>query len=201
MLNKPCPHCGAYNEESAPVCYYCKKEFADVPQIAKLPAKKTPANGASSEGEGPNVRRPGCLTIYAGWMLLSGALGILMALVLPTMIARDPTLWTSESFRAQGLDPQALELIRRYFAYYFVFIFVASIVTLVNGWGLWTMRNWARILVLISQGFSLIAGVFLLFSSFVITHANPFICGVYGISLIFPGIVFFWFLTNRRAFR
>jgi uncharacterized membrane protein (DUF2068 family) len=201
MLNKPCPNCGAFNEDSAPVCYYCKKEFPDVPQSAKLPPAKTSARDSHSEGQGPRARRPGCLTLYAGWMLLSGLVGIAAALALPTVIAQDPTILTAESFRMEGLDPQAVELVRQYFAYYFVLVFVVSIATLVVGWGLWAMRNWARILVLISQGLSLAAGLFMLFSSIVVTHANLFICGVYGVSLIFPGIVFIWFLLNKPLFR
>ncbi len=62
------------------------------------------------------------------------------------------------------------------------------------------MRNWARIVILVVQGISLVFSIFALFYSIAVSGGNLFICGVYTVSLIFPAWVFLWFFLNRRKF-
>ena len=202
MLTSQCPHCGSYNVESAAVCYFCKKELprsAASPQSPAVAAMPTLAK--TSDDSSTHYRRPGCLTVYALLIFLSGILGICSALYLPAFVAKDPMLLAGEYPEIRELDPQTFEIFKGFLKYYLVFFFLYSVGMLVVGWGLWTMRNWARIIILIVQGFSLAASLFALFYSIAVSGGNLVVCGVYSISLIFPAWVFLWFFLNRRHFR
>ncbi len=164
-------------------------------------AAATPARKRAPEGSSSEYRRPGCVTAYALLIFLSGLIGICSALYLPSVIANDPMALAAEYPEIRELDPQALEFFSTFFKYYLVFFFLYSVGTLLVGWGLWTMRQWARVLILIVQGFSLVVSLFALFYSIAISGGNLLVCGVYSISLIFPAWVFLWFFLNRDRFR
>lgn len=202
MLTQQCPHCGSKNAESAAVCYVCKKEL---PRSAASPqspaAAAAPNREKTPEDSFPGYRRPGCLTAYALLIFLSGILGICSALYLPAFVAKDPMLLAGEYPEIRELDPQALGIFMGFLKYYLVFFFLYSVGMLLVGWGLWTMRNWARIIILVVQGFSLAVSLLALFYSIAVSGVNLFVCGVYSISLIFPAWVFLWFFLNRRHFR
>jgi uncharacterized membrane protein (DUF2068 family) len=200
MLNSPCPHCGSFNEESAAVCYFCKKELpqgADRPQPIISPSAPDSAN----RNRTPDYRRPGCVTVYTILVFLSGLLGVCSALYLPSIVANDPMALAREYPEIRTLDPQALAVFSSVLKYYLVFLFVYSVGTMLVGYGLWTMRNWARIVILVVQGLSLAAGLFALFYSIAVSGGSLIVCGVNALSLIFPVWVFIWFLLNRRQFR
>jgi hypothetical protein len=202
MLTQQCPHCGSYNVETAAVCYFCKKELprsAASPQSPAAPA--LPIRVKTPEDSSTDYRRPGCVTIYAIWIFFSGVMGIISALYLPTVIAGDPMSLAREYPEIRELDLQAFEIFLNFFKYYLVFFFVYSVITLLVGWGLWTMRNWARVVILVIQGLSLAVSIFLLFYSVAVSGGNLIICGVYTVSLIFPAWIFLWFFLNRWKFR
>jgi hypothetical protein len=201
MLNKPCPHCGSFNDEAAAVCYFCKKAFPGVARPVEKPAAAAVARARTGAGRIPEYRRPGCVTLYALLIFLSGAVGIFSALYLPTILGgNSPEL--SEAWReleAECLPP--LAVVMSFLQYYLVFFFLYSVLTVVLGWGLWTMRNWARIFLLIVQGISLVGGLYTLFASIAASGGSVFICVMYSASLVVPGWIFLWFLLNRRQFR
>jgi hypothetical protein len=195
VLTVPCPNCGAYNDDSAEQCYRCQ---------TPLPARPDRRGVAGGEQPSAGYRRPGCVAVYALWMIFSGILGVFFALYLPTFFRSSlPALLDPANLPpgSEPIDPQFLEALRPFLAGYSVFIFLVSIIGVLIGWGLWTMRNWARVLILLTQGLALAAGVAALFYSIASTQGNLFICGSYAASLVFPGIVFLWFLLNRRLFR
>ncbi len=202
MLTQQCPHCGSYNVESAAVCYFCKKEL---PRKAATELSPTAAPSAAAarapEDSSVEYRRPGCVTAYALLLFFSGLVGICSALYLPSVIASDPMALAREYPEIRELDLQAVEAFLNFFKYYLIFFFLYSVITLLVGWGLWTMRNWARIVILVIQGLSLAASLFLLFYSVAVSGGNLLICGVFTVSLIFPAWVFLWFFLNRRQFR
>jgi uncharacterized membrane protein (DUF2068 family) len=202
MLTSPCPYCGSYNEESAAVCYFCKKVLQKSGGPSKPSSAAVPSPRARTPADRPaEYHRPGCVTVYALLVLLSGVAGICSALYLPSVVSHDPMALAGEYPEIRELDPQALSFFTSFLKYYLVFFFLYSVVSLLVGWGLWTMRNWARIVILIIQGFSLAVSLFTLFYSIAISGGNLFVCGVYSISLIFPAWVFLWFFLNRRQFR
>jgi hypothetical protein len=202
MLTSQCPHCGSYNVESAAVCYFCKKDLPRSGGPLQSSAAAVPSPRARTPADRPaEYRRPGCVTVYALLVFLSGVMGICSALYLPSVFAGDPMVLAGEYPEIRELDPQALSFFTSFLKYYLVFFFLYSVVSLLLGWGLWTMRNWARIVILIIQGFSLAVSLFTLFYSIAVSGGNLFVCGVYTISLIFPAWVFLWFFLNRRQFR
>jgi uncharacterized membrane protein (DUF2068 family) len=202
MLTTPCPHCGSFNEEAAAVCYFCKKDLPKQSGSLQPSAGAVPSPRARAPENRPaGYRRPGCVTLYALLTLFSGVVGICSALYLPSVISGDPTLLAGEYMEIRELDPQALALFSSFLKYYLVFSFLYSVGTLLVGWGLWTMRNWARVVILIVQGISLAFSLFALFYSIAISGGSLFVCGVYSISLIFPAWVFLWFFLNHRQFR
>jgi hypothetical protein len=188
--------------ETAAVCYFCKKEL---PRSAALPespvAAAAPARVKTSDDSPAEYRRPGCVTVYALLLFFSGLMGICSALYLPSVIATDPMALAREYPEIRELDPQAFEIFLNFFKYYLVFFFLYSVITLLVGWGLWTMRNWARIIILVIQGLSLAVSLFVLFYSVAISGGNILVCGVFAVSLIFPAWVFLWFFLNRWKFR
>jgi hypothetical protein len=207
MLTIPCPHCGSFNDETASVCYFCKKELPGAAgrPVNASPAPTPPARAANAaKRRPPEYERPGCVTLYALLLFLSGGFGIFIALFLPGVFAND-AFWQSGTWREIGeagaFGPNEIAAIRSYLLVYLIFLFLYSFLTFLMGWGLWTMRNWARILLLLVQGVSLITGLASLFFSIAVSHGSLFVCGANFVSLILPGWIFLWFLFNRRQFR
>jgi hypothetical protein len=210
MLTVQCPHCGSFNDDSAAICYLCKKELPVTPdreakvKEAKLQTERSARSMAGKERRSSEYERPGCVSIYAILTFLSGGFGIVFALFLPTLLAENSNLLLDPANFPSGVnpvDPEFLSFMRTYFMGYSIFLFLSSVLSFLVGWGLWTMRNWARIFILVTQGISFVIGVVGLFASIVTSNGNLFVCGSYLFSLIFPGIILFWFLMNRRLFR
>jgi hypothetical protein len=205
MLTVQCPQCGSFNDESATICYMCKTPLPGAPvreQAAPIPQRRIPAS--AREIDIPDYHRPGCVTVYAVWVFISGILGVFFALYMPTFTSDLFSMLLDPSNYPVGVDPfdpEMLTLMRSFMGGYAVAIFLFSVINVVTGWGLWTMRNWARVIVLILQGLSLGLGIVGLFWSIASTNGNLFACGSYIAALIFPGIVFFWFFLNRQEFR
>jgi hypothetical protein len=206
MLTVQCPQCGSYNDDSASTCYLCQAPLPGAagrkPTAEPAPSRPTPA--IAREREIPDYRRPGCVTVYAAWMFISGILGVFFALYLPTFLADNlPILLDPANYPAgvDPIDPETVELMRSFVGGYAIAIFLFSVTGVLIGWGLWTMRNWARVIILVTQGLALIAGIVGLFLSIASTNGNLFVCGSYLASLIFPAIVFLWFFLNRNEFR
>jgi hypothetical protein len=207
MLTRPCPHCGSFNDETAVVCYFCKKELpnpAGRPQPEQVSAPGPKAVKPPRPRYAPDYERPGCVTLYAVLLFLSGGLGIFFTLFLPSIFGNE-AFWQSEAWREAeaigAIGPNEIAAFRSYLLYYLVFLFLYSFLTLLMGWGLWTMRNWARILLLVVQGLSLLSGLAGLFYGIAVSHGSLIMCGLNFASLILPAWIFIWFLLNRRLFR
>ncbi len=205
MLTVQCPHCGSFNDDSATTCYMCKKELPVSPdRKATTEEARAGRLSAGRERAGAAFQRPGCVSVYAILTFLSGIMGIFLALYLPTLLAENSSILLDPSNFPSGVnpvDPEFLSFARSFYMVYAIILFLFSVVTFLIGWGLWKMRNWARIFILITQGLSLAAGILGLFLSIVSTNGNLFVCGMNLVSLVFPGIIFLWFLLNRRLFR
>jgi len=205
MLTVTCPHCGSFNDESATVCYMCKMKLPSAAdREGKAKEERFSNTGPAKERREAAWKRPGCVSIYAALTFLQGVFGIFAALSLPTLLANNTSLLLDASTLPNGFDPinpDFLSFLRTYIMVYSILAFLFSILNLLLGWGLWGMRNWARIIILVTQGLSLLGGVFILFYSIIATNGSLIVCGINALSLIIPGIIFFWFFLNRRLFR
>ncbi|MBN1440234.1 MAG: hypothetical protein JW929_12575 [Anaerolineales bacterium] len=135
------------------------------------------------------------------WLLLNGLLGICSALYMPSVIANDSDYLAREySGLFRVMSPQLRDFFPWVYKYRLVVIFLNSVVNLIAAWGLWTMRNWARIIILATQGYVLALGLFFLFLLIAASGGNLLVCGLSVVSLILPGWIFLWFFLNRRKF-
>jgi uncharacterized membrane protein (DUF2068 family) len=97
-------------------------------------------------------------------LLLSGGLGILaFILFLADVSSFDISNLTSQLNNAGKIDPNILRLLPAYWMFILISMLVFSALNLFIGWGLWTMRNWARVYNLVTQGLAVLSGIPLLF--------------------------------------
>jgi hypothetical protein len=203
MLTLQCPSCGSYNDETATVCYSCKKPLP-VPAARAgsrpLPVAVEPI--PSGNKRAARYPRPGCVTIYAALLFLSGISGMFSLLVfLGNSSTFNLSTLSSQLAGSGEVDPGVLKLLPAYFAGFLILLFLLSILNLVVGWGLWAMRNWARIYVLATQGLSILSGVPLLFLSIALTKGNLCVGILYFVPLVISGYICLWFIENRKLFR
>jgi tetratricopeptide (TPR) repeat protein len=174
-------------------------------KLAELqPATEQETAFASGLAAGPR-RRPGCVTVYAALLGINGAFGILGAIALAASASSFDSL--IEKAGQTVRDPQMLATI----------VWAAVVVTLVMaatnlaiGVGLWHMKNWARIAVIVTQ----IIGVLVALAQGAVTMLTlrqlsslsggqtataPLICGVV-VGLAIEGYILFWFVANRELF-
>jgi hypothetical protein len=202
MLTVQCPSCGSYNDDTAAVCYFCKKPLPVSPdragKISSLPAA---AIGTGERRRGIAYQRPGCVSAYALLTLLGGGLGILAFI----LFLVNPSTFNFSDLSAQlrntgEIDPDLLRILPAYWVFILISMLIFSLLNLFVGWGLWTMRNWARVYILVTQGLGVLSGIPLLFFSIMASKGNICVCGGYLLPLIISGYIFLWFLENRRLF-
>ena len=129
------------------------------------------------EASGSNAgSRPGCVTAY----VVLAAIGVLGAIfwIALSLTLKNPGLTNSLA----------------------AYILVISAVNLAIIVGLWRMRNWARALVMVSQGLSILAELLWLFRVTGSGSENPFapIGSLIGIGV--SGYIVWWFHKNRQRF-
>jgi uncharacterized membrane protein (DUF2068 family) len=203
MLTVQCPSCGSYNDDAAVFCYFCKKPLPISPDRAeKIKARSDSEIRWSGRRRGVAYERPGCVSVYAFLLLLSGGLGILAVIFfLADASSFDVSHLSSRLSNTGEIDPNLLHLLPAYWRFLLVSILVFSSLNLFIGWGLWTMRNWARGYILVTQGLAVLSGIPLLFFSIVVSKGNLIVLGVYILPLLFSGFLFVWFMENRKLFR
>jgi hypothetical protein len=118
--------------------------------------------------------RPGCITAYVILMGI-GMVFILIALI--TIAFRPAVLAT--------VDVSAFDFL------YIIPILIVSVITAI---GLWQLKNWARILVIASQGISIIGEVLTLMSG----EYSLTCTGLTGI--VISGFIIYWFWANGKYF-
>jgi uncharacterized membrane protein (DUF2068 family) len=78
---------------------------------------------------------------------------------------------------------------------------VFSTLNLFVGWGLWTIRKWARLYVMVAQGFGALSCVALLFFSIAVFQGSLCITGIYLLPLAISVYIFVYFWERRKLFR
>jgi hypothetical protein len=202
MLTAQCPSCGSYNDETAAVCYFCKKPLPVSPERAAKNPSSLPSPSGAGRRRAAGYERPGCVSLYAGFFLLDGILGIIALIAsLGNASSFNPSILSSQMAGTGEVDPNLLRLIPTYWAFVLILTMVFSMLNLIVGWGLWRMRNWARVYVMVAQGLGVLSCVALLFFSIVAFQGNLCIFGVYLLPLAISGYIFVYFWERRRLFR
>ena len=120
-------------------------------RLAELePAPASAAGGRPARRPG---ERPGCLTVYAAWLAISGAMSALGALALVAFGPAAFSQFTTQLDVAPSGLPAAIVWLAAGIALFF------SLIYLVLAYGLWTMKNWARITVLVLSILGLLGAI------------------------------------------
>jgi tetratricopeptide (TPR) repeat protein len=179
-------------------------QHAAQPRPEALPVEARPAPAAARH-------RPGCVTLYAVLVFLGGLTGILFAvmegvgLVAGSGLLGEAFQLPSQLDTLAGMAPLGLAL----GAAAGVTLFF-SVLYLALGVGLWRMKNWARVVVIILQ----ILGVFGSLASAGLTIGliretstaygalgfPPALLISLAVGLIIEVYIIFWFLFNRERF-
>jgi tetratricopeptide (TPR) repeat protein len=154
-------------------------------------------------------KRPGCVTLYAllgGLVALVGLLGAL-GLTAVVVLNRDVLegILTGRTFL-----PFDMGQLTGAFGSYVAVTFIVSGLGLAVAIGLWNMKNWARIAVIVLQGLALLGN--LAETGFSILAFRPtaasfdlnsisaaLLCGLVG-GLVIQGYIVFWFAANGERF-
>jgi hypothetical protein len=166
---------------------------SDVRQVAKeileglgVNVPEMPASPAYS----PPRERPGCVTAYAVLLFISAGLAALGGLIAGLSMMSD------SAYQFMGLGIMVVILI------------VAGLYFLL-GRGLWQLKNWARIIVMILQGLGLLGSLLSMCNALSLT-SNP---GFYGyqsdptgsiiggiVGLAIGGYILYWFAVHAEYF-
>ncbi len=165
------------------------------------PAPPSAMGGRAARRQG---ERPGCVTLYAVWLAISGSMSALGALILVAFgsavfsrlaMERDPL----PSGVGQGILWAAAGI-----------TLVFALAYLVLAYGLWTMKNWARINVLVLSILGLLATIGqavvsltgmeqLAAQTSAPQMSTFFLCAIIP-EFAISGYIIFWFWANRELF-
>lgn len=165
------------------------------------PAQPSATSGRAAKRQG---ERPGCITLYAAWLAFSGAMGALSALAL---VALGPAVFSRLAIEESSL-PSGVGQGIVWAAAGIMLVF--SLAYLILAFGLWTMRNWARIIVLVLSILGLLATVGQAVASLtgmgqlaaqtgMSQMSTFFLCAIIP-EFAISGYIIFWFWANRELF-
>lgn len=203
MLTVKCPSCGSYNDETAAVCYSCQSPLAVAPsQAGKIIPPAGAGTGPAGRRRAAALERPGCVSIYALWFFLSGLGGMVSLLaILGDSSAFSPAALSAQLESAGGVDPEFFRVFTAYLGFVLIALLIGSVLNLVVGWGLWAMKNWARVYILVTQGLSILFSVAILFFSIAISRGSLCVGALYLVPIVIAGYIFLWFMEHRASFR
>jgi tetratricopeptide (TPR) repeat protein len=168
-------------------------------------------------GEQPHVRaeaaragRPGCVTVYALLAALGGVMGVLGACAL-IALAGSTLAEMEQTFAAQGVAlPLTPEQLTTLIWASVGLGLVGSALNLAIAVGLWLMKNWARIIVIVLQVLSLLGGVAQAAAAILSTREALAAVGIPSVPVCYLGgflvgfiiqvYIIFWFVVNRDLF-
>ena len=199
---KFCTSCGHSNPPWAKKCERCRAELEALPKLTVSGSRE----------------RPGCVTVYAALMAIGAVLTIVAGIIFSLSGAMmnqyiDEILSSSGLDRGlpgQGFDSALLtQILNIVIPVTLAITFLAGVFNLLVAWGLWRLKNWARILVIIVQSLGLLSYIYSLVvsviapssasSDFTMASSYGTIC-VSLVSLAIGGYFVFWFVTNGDYF-
>jgi hypothetical protein len=130
-------------------------------------------------------KRPGCVTAYAILLGigagLAGLFGIwsIVAVIVEGTFESDPVLLT----------------------FFFIFLFAIAILDFLLARGLWRLKNWARIAIIVLQSLGVLFALLGLCATFDSSGSDavPAICGTV-IGLGISGYIIYWFASHGEYF-
>lgn len=131
---KACPKCGV---SSAPSCYYCPVCGASLDEIKP----SSDQDVVNAVGRHPK-KRPGCITVYVVLLVFS-CLGSYWTLPAILQILNDP----ASIYEPSGPLTLAVAVLG-----------LDSLLGLLPAWGLWHLKNWARIWVIVELSLMILIG-------------------------------------------
>ena len=173
-----CPECGAENADDAIFCTQCGTILEPAPSgpasEAQLAASAEPVTGETPPAlQLPAKERPGCVTAYA---ILQGISAVLAAIGGVFLLGSDSA--------TTG-----------------VFTIGSAALSGVVAVGLWRLRNWARILLLILLGLGLaVNGLNSVLSLGGSGEPATLTCITGILALAVSGYIFYWFAKHREYF-
>lgn len=166
-----CPDCGHENPIWNTICARCGAEIQS--------SRSQSANTLKVKFDVDAGGRPGCVTAYAMLMGITGAALALGGLIGGIWSMADDDAGNGILILVGGLIGGGL---------YFLLTR-----------GLWQMRNWARVLMLVFSGLGIASSVITMCASLSGDAGGAgFFTGL--LSIIIPGIIFYWFYDNGRLF-
>ena len=199
---KFCTSCGHSNPPWVKKCERCR---AELEEITKLPVS------------GSRVR-PGCVTVYAVLIAISTVLSIAagIVLVLSSTIMKQyfNEILSSPEFNGgltgQGFDSALLtQILNIVIPVTLAITFITAVFNLLVAWGLWRLKNWARILVIVFQGLGMLGYIYSMVTALLAPSSSASdlsMASGYGticvslVSLAIGGYFVFWFVTNGDYF-
>ena len=186
-----CPQCGAQNPATAEICQQCTADLSDrrtalsAPVGSKtcpncgtpIPAWQSLCDRCRAQSEAalppPAQKRPGCVTAYA---ILQAISAILLAI--------GGVLYLDSYSAATGLLTMA-----------------SAVLSGVVAVGLWRLKNWARILLLILLGLGLAYnGLTSLLAFAGSTELQALACVPGILAFAVSGYIFYWFASHGEYF-
>jgi Flp pilus assembly protein TadD len=164
--------------------------------------------GLSSTSRSAPQERPGCVTIYALLLLLSGAMSLLSAFALAFLYAGGRAQ-VEQALAQQGMVGLInLNQLTSFAGIALIASILSALFNLAVGVGLLQLKNWARLAVVVLSTLSLVSGfawVAMTTGAFRETASGftgfplPVIVGLLS-GFIIEAIIVFWFLTHRYVF-
>ena len=169
--------------------------------------------GGSGPGRAPAEGRPGCLTAYAALLAIGGVFALISVAGLAAMSGALRN--QAAEFEAQVLmSGMQLDAARLGTALWMgaAFALVSAVLNITIAVGLWYLKNWARLAVIVLQGLSLLLGgcqtVAIILSFREMAASQGYSGGFPILSLAWllgwfaiQGYILFWFVANRDVFR
>jgi hypothetical protein len=195
-----CTTCGQYNAAWRSVCERCGEGLVRSSTAARVPAVGQPVRSgyyasaagysqtgfqkAKSYGYGYQRERPGCVTVYAILMVLAALLILFGSFALSS---------SSSSYSYSGAANLSGFLI--------LVAIGGTVYNFIAAYGIWNLKNWGRIMVLIGVGLGIASNVLQLCTTMSAASSasqSTLLGAIIGIPL--AGYVFYWFYNNGELF-
>ncbi len=171
-----CAACGHANPSWRTHCEKCTSRLV----AADKPGADTYYIGAPPSASATPRERPGCVTLYAALLFLGAAVMAVAGFVVAARVA--------SSNGNVLLSVGALGALWIIAALYFLL-----------ARGLWQLKNWARIIIIVVQGLGVVIDFLLLFLSVGGSlRAGNFVSSLGG--LVIGGIILYWFSVHGEYF-
>ncbi|MGD8464842.1 MAG: tetratricopeptide repeat protein [Anaerolineae bacterium] len=154
--------------------------------------------------------RPGCVTLYAVLLAIGGLLGLLGAVLVALVWRLGDGLLNSALGSQAGLSADLIQTLTSALWIAMGASLLVAILYLIIAVGLWYVKNWARIAVILMTGLQLALGLYQAVRTFLSLQQSGGLSNLSSLSLATIGgtivglgiqmIILFWFVANRQVF-